>query len=388
MSSDATNQATEAGSDTGIGDLPRGFTPSRSREVNRVIADLLQDGGPYASAYTEISRDSENAAKEVDLHAREAADQLSDQGAPEPAIAAIREALTENAHLPAPVSRLVVASERGVLLRQTVRKHLAQPTISWDPLPDLGNWLADVTEGAVFIVAMVDHEGGTVTTYDSGTMQPTRSADVGNDDDPHEHKFKGGGWRHLHFQRSTENVWVQNAEEVIAEINKQARDGVDFIVIGGEPGSRSRVLEGKDDWSADIVELDYGHPQDRDSSDRLEREIHEILAARAAASRLAAVHELQQRRGRGEFFAEGIGRTVEAFVQGQVDRLLLDPQAAAEETVVAENYPGLSLGPVGGTGPLRADRVLIGLAAMTDAEIVITPAATLGDHPAAALLRW
>jgi hypothetical protein len=383
-----TDQSTDAGSDAGIGDLPPGFTPSRPHEVNRVIADLLQDGGPFASAYTEISRDTETGAKEVDLQARAAADALSAQGAPEPAIAAVREALTENAHLPAPISRLVVASERGVLLRQTVRKHLPQQTVAWDPLPELGGWLADVTEGAVFIVAMVDHEGGTVTTYDSGTMQPTQSAEVGNADDPHEHKFKGGGWRHLHFQRSTENVWVQNAEEVIAEIGRQAGSGVDFIVIGGEPGSRSRVLEAKGDWSVDIVELDYGHPDDRDSSERLEREIHEVLAARAAASRLSSVHDLQERRGRAQFYAEGIGPTVEAFVQGQVDRLLLDPQAAAEETVVAENYPGLSLGAVGGTGPLRADRVLIGLAAMTDAEIVIVPAATLGDVPAAALLRW
>ncbi len=386
MSTDATNQARPAG-DT-AGDVPRGLTPSRPQELDRMIADLLSDGGPFASVYTEISREATTGARIADLHVREATDQLTDQGAPPAVVDAVREALAENAHLAAPVSRCVVASERGVLLRHTVRVHRAQPTIVWDPLPDLGAWLADVTESAVFVAALVDHEGGTVTTYDAGTMRATHSSDVGEEDTAYEHKFKGGGWSHMNFQRSTEQVWARNAEDVIGEIGRQAGAGAMFVVVGGESDSRAQVLAAKDDWPVEAIELEVGHPGDHAAADRFEEEIHRILAARATQHRLAAVHELQQRRGRNEYFVTGVDAVVDALVQGQVDRLLLDPAAAAEQTVLAEDHPGLSLGAVGGTGPLRADRLLVALAATTDAGLVITPAATLEDAPVAALLRW
>lgn len=387
MSSDATNRSVPAG-DTDSGDHPPGFTPSRPEELRRMIADLLSDGGPFASVYTEISRETTSGPRAVELHVREATDQLSGQGAPAAVVDAVRHALAENAHLPAPVSRCVVASERGVLLRHTVRTHQAQPTIVWDPLPDLGAWLTDVTESAIFVAALVDHEGGTVTTYDAGTMRPTHSSEIGEEKTAFEHHFKGGGWSHMNFQRSTEQVWARNAEEVITEIGRQAGSGVAFVVVGGEADSRAQVLAAKDDWPVEGIELEAGHPDDHAAPERFEQEIHRILASRAMQHRLAAVHELQQRRGRNQYFVTGVDAVLDALIQGQVDRLLIDPDAAAGETVVGSEHPGLSLGAVGGTGPLRADRLLVAMAAATDAGLVITRSSTLDDAPVAALLRW
>jgi len=93
--------------------------------------------------------------------------------------------------------------------------------------------------------------------------------------------------------------------------------------------------------------------------------------------------------GRDHAVATGIGDVVEAFVRGQVDRLLIDPAAAAGFTVEPERYPGLALGAVADLpASLPADRVLVAAAALTDAEVVVSRASTLGGAPAAALLRW
>jgi hypothetical protein len=87
--------------------------------------------------------------------------------------------------------------------------------------------------------------------------------------------------------------------------------------------------------------------------------------------------------------AIGITDVADAFVRGQVDRLLIDPTAAAGFTVEPDKHPGLALGAVSELpSAIPADRALIATAALTGADVVITRSRTLGGSPAAALLRW
>src|ERR687893_768550 len=91
------------------------------------IAQLLEDPGPFASVYVDVSRDMENGNRVVELAARGVCDSLLEQGAPSSVCDQIADVLTSSLHVEAPASRAVVATERGVLLDQVSRARTVHP---------------------------------------------------------------------------------------------------------------------------------------------------------------------------------------------------------------------------------------------------------------------
>jgi len=352
------------------------------------LATIYADQGPFASAYLEVSRDQEQGNRVVELAVRAVCDDLADQGAPSEVLAAVEERLGQSTGQPAPISRCVVATEGGVLLDELTRSHHAQPVAAWAPLPDVAVWLRDASQQVPFILALVDHEGGDVTTYSADDMAPEREASVG-EPSKYEHKVRGGGWAHLKMQHTAENVWAQNAVEVAAEIERQIRTGPDLVILAGDEHSRSLVTDHlPDTLSAEVRVLDRsGRPVDG-GDDALAADVESVLRDVVVARQLRMVHELKERMGRGESVALGVRDVADAFVRGQVDQLMLDPDAAAGFTLRPSDHPGLALGASTPMDEVRADQALIAAACMTDADIAIATAATMGGAPVAALLRW
>ena len=122
--------------------------------------------------------------------------------------------------------------------------------------------------------------------------------------------------------------------------------------------------------------------------DALAADVESVLRDEVVARQLRMVHELKERMGRGESVALGVRDVADALVRGQVDQLLLDPDAASDFTLLPSEHPGLVLGASTPEQEVRADQALIAAACMTDADVAVTTAATMGGAPVAALLRW
>ena len=352
------------------------------------LASIYADPGPFASAYLEVSRDQEQGNRVVELAVRAVSDELATQGAPAEVLKAVEERLGQSTGQPAPISRCVVATERGVLFDELTRSHHAQSVATWGPLPDLAAWLRDASQQVPFVLALVDHEGGDITTYSADEMGPEREASVG-EPSKYEHKVRGGGWSHLKWQRSAETVWARNAAEAAAEIERQVRTGPDLVILAGDEHSRSLVTEQLPDTiSAEVRILDRsGRPVDG-GDDALAADVESVLRDVVVARQLKMVHELKERMGRGESVALGVRDVADALVRGQVDQLMLDPEVAANFTLLPSEHPGLALGASTPEQEVRADQALIAGACLTDADLAVTTAATMGGTPVAALLRW
>ncbi len=351
------------------------------------LAPIYAEPGPFASAYIEVSRDQEHGDRIVELAVRAVGEELAEQGAPAEVVTDIQERLLRSTGQPAPISRCVVATERGVLFDELTRSHHTQLVATWGPLPDLVAWLRDASRQIPFVLALVDHEGGDITTYSADDMEPEREASVG-EPSKHEHKVRGGGWSHLNWQRSAETIWAQNAAEVAAEIGRQVRNGPELVILAGDVHSRGQVIADLPDTiAADVVVLDRaGRPVDG-GDDALAKDVESALRDVVVSRQLKMVHELKERMGRGRSVAIGVREVADAFVRGQVDQLLLDPEAAADFTLRPRDHPGLALG-INTPKKLRADQALIAAACLTDADIAVATAATMGGAPVAALLRW
>ena len=352
------------------------------------LTSIYSDPGPFASAYLEVSRDQEQGDRVVELGARAVAGELSAQGAPSAVVDEVKERLLQSTGQPAPISRCVVATERGVRFDELTRSRHAQPVVTWGPLPDVAVWLSDANRQIPFILALVDHEGGDVTTYAADAMEPEREASVG-ESSKYEHKVRGGGWSHLNWQRSAETIWAQNAAEVAAEIERQVRNGPEVVILAGDEHSRSLVTRHVPGTiPAALVVLDRaGRPVDG-GDDALAEDVESALRDVVVTRQLKIVHELRERMGQGHSMAIGVRDVADALVRGQVDQLLLDPQAAAGFTLRSSDHPGLALGINAPDEDLRADQALIAAACLTDADISVATAGTMGGAPVAALLRW
>ena len=352
------------------------------------LAPIYAKPGPFASAYLEVSRDQEQGDRIVELSVRAVGEELAEQGAPPEVVSDVQKRLLRSTGQPAPISRCVVATARGVLFDELTRSHHTQPAATWGPLPDLVAWLRDASRQIPFVLALVDHEGGDITTYSADDMEPEREASVG-EPSKFEHKVRGGGWSHLNWQRSAETIWAQNAAEVAAEIERQVRNGPELVVLAGDVRSRGQVVADLPDTiAADVVVLDRaGRPVDG-GDDALAKDVESALRDVVVSGQLKLVHELKERMGRGHSVAIGVRDVADAFVRGQVDQLLLDPEAAADLTLRPGNHPGLALGINTPEEELRADQALIAAACLTDADVAVATAATMGGAPVAALLRW
>ena len=351
------------------------------------LTDVYAEQGPFATVMLDVSHDSENGEHEHGLRVRAAREALVEQGAPEEVVEEVTARLEQLVGQPAPVARTVVASWSGVLLDDVSHFRVDAPVASWSPLPDLARWIEHQDALTPFVLAVVDHEGGDVAVYESDVLEPTRQVSVG-EPSHREHKVPTGGWSALRYQHVTENVWARNAEAVAEEIVGHVRKGLRLVLLAADPQSLPTVRARLEGSPATVVELSTG-TRARDGGDEaMQQAIREALMEHVVARRLDDVHVLSDRLGMDSAVATGVRDIADAFVRGQVDTLLLDPQAAADFTVDVAQHPGLVLPAAGPHQELPADQVLVAAAVTTSAEVRVAPGSALGGVPAAALLRW
>jgi hypothetical protein len=348
------------------------------------LSELYAGQGPFATVMLDVSHDNENGDHEHQLRVRAATEELAAAGAPDDVVKQVAERLTELVGDAAPVARTVVASSSGVLLDEVNHFRVDQPVVSWSPLPDLARWVQHQDAVTPFVLAVVDHEGGDVAVYDSDVPEPAEQQSVGGETH-HVHKVPVGGWSALRYQHVVENVWARNAEAVADEVISHVRSGYRLVLLAGDPQSLPTVRARLEDTRATVVELSTGTRANDGGDEALQQAIREALMEHTVSRRLEDVHTLKDRLGMDSAVATGVADVVDAFVRGQVDTLLLDPQQAADLTLEVERHPGLVL-PASGTLP--ADQALIAAAVTTSAEVRVAPAAALGGAPVAALLRW
>lgn len=346
------------------------------------LKELFTRQGPFASVAMDVSLDSESGERTLELRAREVGDRLLEQGAPAEVVDRVRGALEQPVREPAPRTRFVVATGEGVLLDEVVAEPTTQAEVVWAPLPDTARLMALQQEVTSLVLVSVDHTGGSVTTYDSRELEVTDADHVEGDED-YVQKVRGGGMAHRRFQMTSEEVWRENAREVGALALEKVRAGERLVVVAGSAESRGEVVDALSSSPAEVVTLDRAGLSSDGGEESLHLALRAVVEQHLEEEREALRARLEQALGQDRGATAELEDVLDAFVKGQVETLVLDRAAMAEETVIAANHPGLELP---GEMPLRADLALVACAVRTDANVVEPPHGFV--QPVAALLRW
>jgi len=352
------------------------------------LSTALHRAGPFATVLADVSQEDEHGRHQHELRVRAAAERLAEQGAPADVVDLVTERLDQSTDQPAPVGRIVIATPEGIVHDQVALTRVDQPVATWGPLPDLAVWIAHQDATLPFVLALVDHEGGEVSLWESdlGRAEFTVSAG-GNTENIHKKPTRGPGA--VEIQRRTEDIWRRNADEVATELTTVVREhGHRLVLLGGDPTSVALVRKALGDLPVPLVELPTGQRHADGGDEALRAAIHELLAAEVTRRRTELAHRVEEGLGRGDTAVAGVDAVAEALVRRQVETLVVDPAALSEVTLNPNDFPGLSVGAPDISRPVRADQALIAAAIATDAVATTLPSIAMHREPVAAILRW
>ena len=363
------------------------------------LDDVFSAPGPYATVCADVTHTTENADSELDLRVRALTEQLSEQGAPEPVVDAVRTRLTEgNDGGQAGTLRgraVVVAGNGTVVLDEVLADVPRRPVARWSAQPELMPVLRQLAGRVPHVVVVADRVGADVSVA-TRPGRPTEEHQVeGNSF--HMQKVKVGGWAHNTYLHTAESRWEENVDRVVADLDRLVeQERPAFVLVAGDVRARQLLTDRAPHRIAELlVTMEEGG--------RAAGAARAPIAAREVA--LVAEHEAAEISGAVEQFeaaaahglaVSGLGPVVEALRKGQVETLVL-AEEPGEETLLLGSEPmviGVDQGEMSALGAPDAERVpaeraLLGAAAAGDARVVVVPRSAMpGDIPVAAVLRF
>ena len=361
------------------------------------LNQVLEATGPFATVCADVTHTTENADTELELRVRAIGEKLTEQGAPEPVVEAVRSRLLEgNEGGEAGTLKgraVVVASDGSVVLDQALVDAPLREVAEWSAQPDLTPVLRQLPGRVPHIVVLADRTGADITFMGGpGTVEE----ETVQGDTFQIRKFPGGGWAHHRYQHNAENKWVHNADEVADRITSMVRRlSPRFVLVAGDIRARQILTDRAGDlWSGLIVSMDEGGRAAGADREPVDRRMTELIAEHEARE-CAEVLEQIQAAGAHGLSVTGIRATVEALRKGQVETLVVTDEPGDDTLLVGgsplelgvDQHDMDALGVHGEAVP--ADRALLAAAVASAAAVVVLPKAAMPDGASvAAVLRY
>ncbi|MFF3322578.1 Vms1/Ankzf1 family peptidyl-tRNA hydrolase [Streptomyces sp. NPDC002889] len=358
---------------------------------------LYERPGPWASVHLDAGRTDESTPGSRELQAREARSSLRGQGADEATAQTVYEALAGGPGPTGTAGRAVFATSGEVVLdRPLTTRPPSGVDTHWSALPRVAPLLDLAAQEPVCLIAYIDRIGADLELR---TPLGRRSAGQAQGLDRPVHRAGRDEMSESHFQRSVENTWEHNAEEVAKAIAACQEDvRADVIVLAGDARERRSVHRRLPVALQDLtVETEHGGRAEGAGTRLLDEDVER--AAQEYAQRLTEAG-MDRFLSAHEGAAEGVAALVEAAREHRIAELFVCPEGAdthrevwvgPEPDQVAVRRSDTQY--LGETHPAsaRADDALLRSAAMTGAPaqaVHIDGAHRVPVGGLGALLRW
>ena len=363
------------------------------------LAPVFAAAGPFATVTADVTHVTENADTELDLRVRAIAEKLSEQGAPEAVVEAVRSRLLEgNDGGEAGTVRgraVVVAADGTVVFDQQLGDVPRQERAEWSPQPDLLPVLRALPGRVPHVVVLTDRVGADLTL--ASLPGHAEEEETVEGDSFQIRKFQGGGWAHHRYQHNAENKWVHNADDVAEHIASVVRRvHPRFVLLAGDMRARQILTDRASGlWSDLIVSIDEGGRAAGADREPVERKAAELVAEHEARDEAETIEKISSAGAHG-LAVTGTANVVEALRKAQVETLVLADPADDEKLLVGASplELGVDQADMDALGvqevhSVPAERALLAAAVASTAGVVVVPRAAMpGDIPVAAILRY
>lgn len=358
--------------------------------------DLAEENGPFASVTFDVTRTDPANADNVRSRWRPVEERLREAGVPDDVVSEMGEAALAPTGRGGEWGRLLVANDRGLVLRQDLPRRPDQD-VTWGPMPSLLPAVRALAATVPHVVVRVDHTGADIEVT-GGSGGTDEELEVQGDHDVL-HRFKGGGWSQHRFELRVQDSWEHNAAAVAQRLDRLVRrHRPEVVVLMGDERAMSYLEEhAGEELKALLVRSDTGGRAEGTDEQKERQAIEEILAATRAQAEADLVARFEEQAGRAEAATEGLEPVVEVLQRAQVEELILVEDRGRDRTLwVGEGR--LQLGTsredaemTGAQEPVQvpADAALVWAAVCSRAAVTLVDRAQLNPADGVgAVLRW
>jgi hypothetical protein len=354
------------------------------------VRPVFDHPGPYLTIHAEVGRDAQDALDQLDARWTSIRHQLEDHGYGGDLVDELERRFKENPRVSGEARRPLVAAGDQVVLDELQPGHaLWSETCDVAELPDLKGWVRGAEAELPFLLVQTDRTGADLDYYRAVSAPAVDQKSV-EGDTFYITKVPQGDWAQSQFQQTAEETWKRNAGEVAEVVRSVVRERRPrAVLVAGDVRAVQELLDHLEGVQVPVVKLESGGRAEGTSEEALQGELQRVLAEFAARDEQDVRESLEAAAGRdrGEA-AHGLDEVLDALVKGQVERLVIDPDKAAESVVRPGDHQGLPLPGTVDKAELPADRVLLAAAVMSDAEVTVIPAEQSPAGEVSALLRW
>lgn len=349
--------------------------------------------GPILSLYLPLQPDVENAARKSEAEWKAARQRAEAAGAPEPILEAI-DPLVPDAHRHGRCLA-VVANATGVLHAEHGPTAPPATRLAWAPVASLAPIIEWRQSQPPHLLVLADRTGADLVAFIGHESLERREA--GDVDDHPIRKVHPGGWSQRRFQQRAEHTWENNAEAVVEELARMAKQfDVRLIVAAGDVRAIELLQGDLPEDLRDRFTTVAGGRADGTDQEAIEEEARRQVEVLVDQETAMVLEKLREEVGQKDLAVEGNDSTLEALTKAQVATLLVsdDPEddrsahCTSEPIPVAATEHRLEELGVEPRTEARLVDVAIRAALGTGASVRIVPAESGVADNVAALLRW
>jgi hypothetical protein len=314
------------------------------------IKPLVGHPGPFATVYLDATRSAEAGDRDVANRWRAMRKNLSKQGAPEPVLDDLDQAVTRPTRVRGPHGRVLIADDGGVLVDRVLREPPSVMAAVWHRVPSLLQAARSADEAVDALCVAVDRQGADF--FAVGT-DGSRVGDVDSFEGGHDElsKTSSTSTKRATIESRAEDSWRRNAEAVAGEIDRRvASQRPEIVLVTGDVRAVNLVRGDLGQQAAEVtVEVAGGGRDAGVHQEAFAEAVADALDSFRARRSEQVLAELREGLGRDSGAVAGVEDVVEVLSRGQVKHLVLSEQLADDAaralrswTDGAENGPDAS----------------------------------------------
>ena len=351
---------------------------SRSTVVHADAAALFDGSGQDAEARRQSVQDT-----------------LAAGGAPAADRRVVDRILSEPTGVGRPSSRFLVVTDGEPIIDEVLAGPMASAEIvAYTAVPNLLPLLIGRGNDATYLIAEAGREGGEIHVFRASQSAMLHRTDVQGRTDSL-NKVQAGGWSHSRYQHHSEEIWKQNQNQLADAVDSLVRElRPRLVVLAGDLRAVQLLAEELSPAAREISTTVSSHVRAAGSSrGALNEHVAKKLDELQASDEAAAVDRLSA--GDFENGAVGVGAVIHALQQGQVETMLLDPEAVGSRKLFAlASEPWVASAPEEALGATVLESVpaavaLARAALVSDSRLMFVGPGRLPERAGvAAVLRW
>ncbi|MFP5346127.1 MAG: Vms1/Ankzf1 family peptidyl-tRNA hydrolase [Actinomycetes bacterium] len=360
------------------------------------LQPVVSGRGPFTSVHIDVSRETADAAHEIELRWQAVRRSLEEQGAPSEVLDSLEQTVLQSTGRAGDQGRSVVVGADGVLLDRVVPRRPVRDSGHYGAIPHLMPLVRGLDGATTYVLVETDRAGAEITVVDPMAAEQEHEEVEGGHDVLH--KVPGGGWSHRRFQSRVQDSWDRNAEAVAAQVDRAVDEHRPSVVlVTGDPYACSALSEALGTEARGLVEqVEGGGRAEGTDDEAFAQRVEEVLTRRRQERMGDVLARYTQAVGQDSQVAVGFHSVVEATRGAAVDTLLLHDEPSSDLRLFAGEDPmqiGTTRQDVEALGAQqviedRADAVLIRALAGESASITLVDPGDVLKDGIGALLRF